>query len=44
MARAALQQLTAAYDEMRNAGHAPAAAYYQARIPEALALIGRLQE
>ena len=34
MARAILEPLTAAYDEMRNVGHAPFAAYLQARLPE----------
>jgi len=41
-ARAALRQIEAARDVLRDGGHAPFADYYEAQIPEAQALIARL--
>ena len=43
MAATALRQIEAALEVMRAGGHAPDAAYYEARLPEARALVDRLK-
>jgi hypothetical protein len=43
MAATALQQIEAALEVSRAGGHAPNAAYYEARLPEAQALLERLK-
>ncbi len=43
MAKAALGQIKAAFEVSRDGGHAPNAAYYEARLPEARALLTRLE-
>jgi len=42
MAKAAVAQISAAYETMRAGGHAPAAAYFEERLPEARAILQRL--
>ncbi|HTO79940.1 MAG TPA: hypothetical protein VMJ31_09230, partial [Methylocystis sp.] len=42
MAKAAVAQISVAYETMRAAGHAPYAAFYEARLPEAQAILQRL--
>jgi tetratricopeptide (TPR) repeat protein len=41
-ARAAVEQIEVALATMRKGGHAPAAAYYEAQLPRARALLDRL--
>ena len=41
-ARAAVEQIEAALATMREGGHAPFAAYYEAQLPRARALLDRL--
>jgi hypothetical protein len=41
-ARTAVQQIEAAFVTMRDGGNAPAAAYYEAQLPKARALLDRL--
>ena len=43
MAGTAGQQIEAALETMRVGGHAPFAAYYEARLPEARAVLDRLK-
>jgi hypothetical protein len=43
MAGTAVQQIEAALQVMRAGGHAPAAAFYEARLPEARAVLERLK-
>jgi hypothetical protein len=43
MAKAALGQIEAAFEAMRTGGHGPYAAFYEARLPEARAILDRLQ-
>jgi len=43
MAGTAVQQIEAALETMRAGGHAPFAAYYEARLPEARAVLDRLK-
>ena len=42
MAKTALGQIEAAFEAMCTGGHGPFAAYYEARLPEARAILGRL--
>ena len=42
LAKKALDQITTAYETMRDGGHAPFALHYEAQIPEARALYDRL--
>ena len=41
-ARSAVQQIEVAFVTMRDGGNAPAAAYYEAQLPKARALLDRL--
>jgi tetratricopeptide (TPR) repeat protein len=43
MAETALSQINTAYETMRDAGHAPNAAYYERQLPRARALVARLR-
>jgi tetratricopeptide (TPR) repeat protein len=43
MAKTALRQIEAAFEAMRSGRHGPFAAYYEARLSEARATLGRLQ-
>jgi hypothetical protein len=43
MAGTAVQQIEAALETMRTGGHAPYAAYYEAQLPEARAVLERLK-
>ena len=43
MAKAALGQIEVALEAMRTGGHAPFAAFYEARLPEARAILARLE-
>jgi hypothetical protein len=42
MAKTALSQINAAFETMRDGGHAPSAAYYERQLPRARALVARL--
>jgi hypothetical protein len=42
MAKLAVQQIEAAFTTMRDGGNAPSAAYYEAQLPKARALAGKL--
>jgi len=44
MALTALTQIEAAFTTMREGGHAPFASYYEGRLPEARAILGRLKK
>ena len=42
MAKLALQQIEAAFTTSRDGGNAPSAAYYEAQLPKARALVQKL--
>lgn len=44
MAKSALEQIVVAHETVRDGSHAPLSEHYAARIPEARALIARLQK
>jgi hypothetical protein len=44
MAEQALAQITAAFETFRDAHHAPNAAFYEAQLPAARALVERLRK
>jgi hypothetical protein len=44
IAERALAQITAAFETCRNAHHGPNAAYYEAQLPAARALVERLRK
>jgi len=44
VARQALEQIEAAFATMRDGGHVPFASYYEAQLPEARALVARLDK
>jgi len=43
MAKTALSQINAAFETMRDGGHAPSAAYYEAQLPKARSIVARLR-
>jgi hypothetical protein len=43
MAETALSQINAAFETMRDGGHAPYAAYYEQQLSRARALVARLR-
>jgi hypothetical protein len=43
MAETALSQINTAFETMRDGGNAPSAAYYEARLPRARAIVARLR-
>jgi len=43
MAEAALSQINAAFEMMRNGGNSPSATYYEQQLPNARALVARLR-
>jgi hypothetical protein len=43
IAEDALSQINAAFETMRDGGHAPYAAYYERQLPRARALVARLR-
>jgi hypothetical protein len=44
MAKTALRQIDVAFTAMGDGGHAPFAAYYEAQLPKARALVDRLSQ